>query len=354
MLALPLAWIAAAADADGGRLLEIQREIRHGQEKLASSRAAYERLQYRVAASEREISDLARLLRDSERKLREAQAEVDALQRRAASLSRESRAALAALGAELRALHRDGDLGELRYQLSLDDWRALARRNVYSDYFRAARRTRLARIRGELSELAAVRAVMTDKKAALARERRQRRRRLQMLAREQAERDQARAELRREIERTRGGIALLEKNAARLRGLVERLDEAPASRQTRFPALKGRLPWPAGGAVRKRGSIHRGVFVEVAAETPVRSIHDGRVVFSDWIRGYGLMVIVDHGAGYMSLYGNNGALYKGAGDAVRAGEQLATTTAAAARGNGGLYFEIRHRGKPLDPRRWCR
>lgn len=347
-----------AADDNTARLLEIQREIRQGQEKLSSSQAQLDRLHNRIAASERQISDLSRQLRTSARRLREAQAGVEKLEKRAAALSSQARGVLSLLGAELRALHRDGDLGELRYQLSFDDWSELERRNVYSDYFRGARKQRLGQIRGELSELASVHTALLDKRAALAKQENERRQRLDALTREKRERDQAGRALEAQIKQQRGGLAMLEQDAARLRGLLERLDKVPmsATAATQFPSLKGRLPWPVASraAVRKHGRIYRGVFLDATPDTPVRSIHQGRVVFSDWIRGYGLMVIVDHGRGYMSLYGNNKALYKSVGDAVTAGEQLAVMNDPVAQRNNGLYFEIRHRGKPLDPREWCR
>ncbi len=344
-----------AADDNTARLLEIQREIRQGQEKLSSSQAKLDRLQHRVAASERQISDLSRRLRTSARKLLKAQAEVDGMEKRAGELSSESRGVLSLLGAELRALHRDGDLGDLRYQLSFDDWSELERRNVYSDYFRKARKERLGRIRGELSELAGIHTALVGKRAALAKQRDDQRRHLQALTRRKDERDKAGRALETEIKRMRGGLAMLEQDAARLRSLLERLDEVPTA-ATQFPLLKGRLPWPVAdrAAVRKHGRIYRGVFLDATPDTPVRSIHEGQVVFSDWIRGYGLLVIIDHGKGYMSLYGNNKALYKTVGDTVAAGEQLAVMNDPVAQRNNGLYFEIRHRGKPLDPREWCR
>lgn len=354
--ALFVAGPVAAADDNTERLLEIQREIRQGQEKLSSSQAQLDRLHNRIAASERQISDLSKRLRASARRLREAQAGVERLEQRAAELSSQARGVLSLLGAELRALHRDGDLGDLRYQLSFDDWSELERRNVYSDYFRRARKQRLGQIRGELSELASVHTALLDKRAALAKQEDERRRRLDALTREKQERDNAGRALEAEIKQMRGGLAMLEQDAARLRGLMERLDRAPPAPATQFRTLKGRLPWPVAGraAVRKHGRIYRGVFLDATPDTPVRSIHQGRVVFSDWIRGYGLMVIVDHGRGYMSLYGNNKALYKTVGDAVTAGEQLAVMNDPVAQRNNGLYFEIRHRGKPLDPREWCR
>ena len=89
------------------------------------------------------------------------------------------------------------------------------------------------------------------------------------------------------------------------------------------------------------------------ADTKVKSIHDGRVVFSDWFRSYGMLLIIDHGDGYMSLYANNEALYKEVGDSVRTGERIAEVGNGGTSGDTGLYFEIRRFNEQLDPKLWC-
>ena len=96
------------------------------------------------------------------------------------------------------------------------------------------------------------------------------------------------------------------------------------------------------------------MLLDADAGVEVRSIYNGRVVFADWMRGFGLLVIVDHGGGYMSLYGHNESLYKEVGDTVRKGETIATVGDSGGRGRAGLYFEIRHNGVPDNPVAWCR
>lgn len=127
-----------------------------------------------------------------------------------------------------------------------------------------------------------------------------------------------------------------------------------------FARLKGRLGWPVRGAVQGRfgapraeGSTNwRGVFVRASQGTEVRAIARGTVVFSDWLRGFGNLVIVDHGGGYMSVYGNNDSILKNTGDTVRSGETIATVGSSGGRDESGLYFEIRYRGQPQDPAKW--
>ena len=98
----------------------------------------------------------------------------------------------------------------------------------------------------------------------------------------------------------------------------------------------------------------QGLNIPASEGTPVRAIHHGRVVFSDWLRGYGLLVIIDHGDGYLSLYGHNQSLLRETGAWVSSGDGIATVGNSGGREQPGLYFEIRHHGQPQDPARWCR
>lgn len=126
-----------------------------------------------------------------------------------------------------------------------------------------------------------------------------------------------------------------------------------------FASLKGRLAMPARGELARRfgtpgvegGPPTRGVFIR-AAEGEVRAVAAGRVVFADWLRGFGNLIIVDHGDGYLSVYGNNEALLKGIGDAVNAGDSIASVGNSGGASESGLYFELRHQGQALDPAKW--
>ena len=128
-----------------------------------------------------------------------------------------------------------------------------------------------------------------------------------------------------------------------------------------FAQARGKLPWPVDGRLLARFGTPRsdsrlkwdGVLIGAPAGTRVRAIHDGRVVFADWLRGAGLLLIVDHGGGYLSLYGHNQSLLKGAGERVRAGEAIATVGSSGGQDSPALYFAIRQQGQPSDPLRWC-
>ena len=130
-----------------------------------------------------------------------------------------------------------------------------------------------------------------------------------------------------------------------------------------FSAARGKLPWPVDGRLLARFGESRGgdarakwdgVMISASLGSQVRAVHGGRVVFADWLRGAGLLVILDHGNGYLSLYGHNQSLLKRAGDIVKAGDAISTVGNSGGQDSAGLYFAIRQQGRPSDPAQWCR
>ncbi|MDR2614393.1 MAG: peptidoglycan DD-metalloendopeptidase family protein, partial [Candidatus Accumulibacter sp.] len=126
-----------------------------------------------------------------------------------------------------------------------------------------------------------------------------------------------------------------------------------------FAALKGRLRLPVRGTVsnryggkRQEGSTWKGLFIRAAQGSEVKAIAGGRVVFSDWMRGFGNLLIVDHGDSYLSIYGYNDAVLTQVGDEVRGGDPIATAGNSGGNPESGLYFELRHQGQPVDPQKW--
>jgi septal ring factor EnvC (AmiA/AmiB activator) len=254
---------------------------------------------------------------------------------------------------------------------------ALARDRVYLDYVARARKHVLDRLVAEadrlrdLTEETAQRrqelAVIEDKAAA------QRAR----LETERANRKQVLAKLSSQIEGQRREVGALERDERRLTKLVQDLAKMLAARKpaprpapsTRAPEprtgapfeqLKGRLHAPVRGQVSERfgspradsGLSWRGLFIKAPAGREVKAVAAGRVVFADWLRGFGNLLIVDHGDGFMSLYGNNETLMSQVGEPVRGGDTVATVGSTGGNTASGLYFELRYQGKPFDPLGW--
>ncbi|QDF98230.1 peptidase M23 [Azoarcus sp. DD4] len=141
-----------------------------------------------------------------------------------------------------------------------------------------------------------------------------------------------------------------------------RQSAGPTPTGVRFAQLRGQLRFPVRGELIGRfgapraegGTTWKGVFIRAASGAEVRAVAAGEVVFSDWLRGYGNLLILDHGGDYLSVYGNNDALLKEVGDAVSGGDALASVGSSGGGPEAGLYFEIRHQGRPVDPLQWVR
>ena len=128
-----------------------------------------------------------------------------------------------------------------------------------------------------------------------------------------------------------------------------------------FKQLKGALEWPTRGrlttlygALKAVGLKWDGVIISAPEGQEVKSIHHGRVAFADWLRGFGLLLIIDHGDGYMTLYGHNQSLFKEIGEWVKPGETVALVGRSGGKGSAGVYFGIRYNGRPVNPQSWCR
>jgi septal ring factor EnvC (AmiA/AmiB activator) len=170
---------------------------------------------------------------------------------------------------------------------------------------------------------------------------------------------------RREMRVLRADEMRLSRLVEELGRMVTRIEIAPepsSARREPFSRQRGKLRLPVRGELTGRfgaprgaaGMEAKGVFIRAAEGQPVRAIAPGQVVFADWIRGFGNLLIVDHGEAYLSIYANNESLLKQVGDAVGAGEPIATTGSSGGNEETGLYFELRHLGLPFDPLRWVR
>jgi septal ring factor EnvC (AmiA/AmiB activator) len=166
-----------------------------------------------------------------------------------------------------------------------------------------------------------------------------------------------------DIRKNRREIQVLKADEARLARLVEALARAAAGAAAEpFSALRGKLRLPVRGELSGRfgaprgaaGMVAKGVFIRAPEGQPVRAIARGQVVYADWMRGFGNLLIVDHGESYLSIYANNETLLKEPGDPVAPGEPIATTGSSGGNEETGLYFEMRHLGRAFDPLSWVK
>lgn len=384
LLGLLVAFACAADDATtSGQASERARDAqaRDAEQKLAALRAQIAELAAAQDALLGERDSAARALREADRKVAEAdaalrateadlsaqQARLDELAAREAELAAglaQQREALAAL---LRALHAQGRHAPLKLLLAQDRIEALGRHLAYLGYFRRDRAGRIERLLADLDALDQARADVRAQQAVLEAARAAQQADIATLAAERGQRRQLLAELEGRFRDTRSRLTALGRDETALIALLERLRDLFADIPLQidatapFASRAGNLPWPLPGKLRTGfgrplpdGRPSSGWLLEAQPGQEVRAVAHGRVAFADWLKGFGLIAIVDHGDGYMSLYANNDALLRAAGDWVGAGETIAIAGTSGGSAGPSLYFELRRNGRPVDPVRWLR
>ena len=279
----------------------------------------------------------------------------------------------AAIERMLLARYAGGPPDELRVALSGEDPSAIARNLQYAAYVSRAAAAMLASYRTGIAELARLVAQAEQKRARLRSVEQSSRADRERILAERRQRQKVFERAAVEIRTSRREIKVLRADEARLARLVENLARVIAGRveavpqpgqalSASFSSLRGRLRLPVAGELTGRfgaprgaaGTEAKGVFIRAPEGRPVRAIAPGQVVYSDWMRGFGNLLIVDHGEAYLSIYANNESVLKQVGDLVATGETIATTGASGGNEETGLYFELRHLGKAFDPLRWVR
>jgi len=264
------------------------------------------------------------------------------------------------LAARLRQLHEQGDPPPAVALLTtrVDPWALLLDRR-YQEAVAAASGERLDRLTTQAGQLEAMRQEFAARQLRLDEERHALTRARAELAEKVAEQTALLAESQRQDQTLAARIAALEGDRQRLTAMVDQLATrpTPAARHGEIATAQGHLPWPVRGDVtaffgtvaKGGGPPATGIRIQPAARGEVRAVWDGEVLFADWFEGYGLLLIVDHGSGYYSLYGHTSGLRVAAGDPIHQGDAIADTADPDAE---PLYFEIRQDGQPLDPLRW--
>jgi septal ring factor EnvC (AmiA/AmiB activator) len=272
----------------------------------------------------------------------------------------------AVLAQQLRVAYMSGREEWLRLLLSQQDPLQAGRQLVYYGYLTRQRSTLIDGVRSALAELAKSVAAVAAEQSRLGTLEAEQRARAAELEKARAERATALARLDERLSGRRGELAQMQEQAQDLQGLVEELRRALAElnlgSDESFADRQGQLAWPADGRERHRYGERRadgglrwdGTLLAAPAGSDVRAVHYGRVVFADWLNGMGLLMVLDHGDGYMTLYGHNQDLVRDVGEWVGPGELIGHVGDTGGQAEPGLYFEIRKNGDPVNPRRWMR
>lgn len=394
--------------ADARKQIEAARKDVAGLQKLLKQiEQEKSAVQKSLQTTESEMGELEQQVDSLQQQIDRSEAELERLNEEKTTLEGARIEQQRLIGIQARAAYQSGRQEYLKLLLNQQNPEKFSRTLTYYDYLSKARFEQLesfnetliqlakveAGIEAQQAELAEQRDGLQQRRTQLAEVRKERQLALAKLDRDYSTRDQKlkarkqeQAQFERVLKTIEQTLARQAREAEEARLRAQALAREEQSRQQRagqaspaasgplvsssgsnfggpFASAKGKLPWPVDGRLVARYGTPRGgddrtkwdgVLIGAAAGTQVRAVHGGRVVFADWLRGAGLLVILDHGNGYLSLYGHNQSLLRDAGEIVKAGDPIATVGTSGGQEAAALYFAIRQQGRPSDPAQWCR
>lgn len=257
---------------------------------------------------------------------------------------------------------------KVKLLFSQQDPETLQRNLVYYQYFSNARVDLINAVQGNIDKIIETENLIQQARLDLEKNQQTLNEQKKQLDQDLGKRKTIISSLDKQLKKQGGNLSRLEDEARQLQNLIKSIEklfvDAPESSisRTSFAKLKGKLAWPLKGKLRRlfgrtkpQSDLRwQGVRIEAASGSHVMAVSHGRVAFADWLRGLGNLIIIDHGNSYLSLYGHNESLFKTAGDWVEAGEVISSVGSSGGEQKAGLYFEIRKKGKPQNPTRWCK
>ncbi len=386
ILLISLCAATALAASDNGKqqeLKDLRGRIQSLQEELEQANEDRSEVADALKKSERRISDMNRGLRDLESRQRHLSRDLKQLNEDTRTTQNEIAEQQKRLAELIRERYIQGGGDAMKLLLNGQNPGEVARNLEYYGYIGRARAELIRQHRDSLSRLRALQDKTRLQNDNLSQVRHERVAQKKTLEAEKGARQQVLYKLSEQIRQQRKEIDTLVRDEKRLTRLIEKLAKLAAAPKTALPAkpgqkvdkvadaslagldfdrLRGKLALPVTGEILHKfgqtreggGPAWKGVFIRARQGQEVRAVGSGRVAFADWLRGFGNLLIVDHGDGYLSLYSNNESLYKQPGEPVRAGDVVAAVGATGGQDEPGLYFELRHQGKPFDPLAWVR
>ena len=352
------------------RIAAMQYELEKTSESKSEAADELRDSERAISNSNRKLAELAAQQRAADKKLNELQKQE---QRLTGSMAEQQ----VSLGKLLYQQYLGGKHEYLKLLLNNQNPNQVARDLRYYQYIAHNRANWLTALHEDLAALNALSMATRQQRAELASLRTEQSAQKRILEKEQRARHQVLGNISQQLRQQRREIKRLQHNENRLAQLVDKLakmlaqpksgtlfrnDNLPDNRfdGSPFDQLKGKLVLPVKGEVTNQfGSprpdstvLWKGLFLRTPAGQSVKAIAAGQVVFADWLRGFGNLLIVDHGKGYMSLYANNETLFRQVGDMLRGGDTIAAVGNSGGNQDSGLYFELRHESKPLDPIKW--
>jgi murein hydrolase activator len=367
ILALLLASSTLAGEQeDRIKLKTISQDIAKLQQSIKGSSKQQDSLNKALRKAELASADINLKINSLETTLKSLNTELTQLHHEQTTLEASRKSQQAMISKQVAAAYHLGSEEPIKLLLNQENPDKISRTLKYYDYFLRARGEKLSRYRETLTSLNNVETSISDRQLALSTTRDALKQEHQNLTERQQVRRDVLAQLNKQLSRSKQTLNKLNTERSRLESVLKSLQESiaklslPETEQP-FVGQKGRLSWPVSGRLSKYFGAHRnasitwnGWLLNAAEGSPVNTIHHGRVIFSNYLRGHGLLMIIDHGDGYMSLYAHNQVLLKETGEWVLTGETIAKVGNSGGREKHALYFEIRHNGKPTNPKHWLK
>ncbi len=359
--------VYAQTDAEYQRQLDkLKTAISKITNDLDSVKSTRSELEKELQKSETRISELNQKVQHIQEALIDEKKQLAALQSERAALEEKRKTQQDQAGQYINAAYQLGQQSELKLLLNQEDPAKVSRLLTYYDFFIQAHSDKIQTYLNTLQRLAELEPAIVASTQKLQNDRQQLLQQQEKLRSSQAQRKTTLAKLNSDITAKQNSLQTLQRDRKRLQQLLDEMSQmlgnlAPIGDSTPFSKRQGKMPWPTQGHIkstfgsRRNGGLNwDGVFIESKEGTPVKAIHTGHVVFSDYLRGQGMLIIIDHGNGYMSLYAHNQTLLKDTGEWIQAGETIAKVGNSGGLSTPGLYFEIRRKGNPVNPAKWCR
>jgi septal ring factor EnvC (AmiA/AmiB activator) len=343
-------------------LKDIQQQIQQRQEKIEQQLERAKQLQLQLKKAEVKIANSAKALNHTQIGLENTRAEQIQLSKQQTKLQQQRKQQQSLLAKQINSAFMAGQHDYAKMLLNQQDAGKFERTITYYQYLNKARLQQIEKVQLLVKQLQQVNEQLLNKQQQLQKLEQQQLQQKSELAAQQKERQGTLQLIEKNIDTEAARIEQLQINEQSLLKALELAQKQVSQQSVTLLGLagyKGKLIKPTQGKVRnlfgtkRQGQVHwKGILISGNEGSSVRAIHNGKVLYSDWLRGFGLVAVVDHGEGYMSLYGHNQALVKQAGDSVDAGETIALVGQSGGQSSPNLYFEIRHKGVPIDPRDW--
>lgn len=344
----------------------LETEIQKFKNMLERTHGERSDLESSLEVNEKDINQILNRINSIQTDLKSGEDKLSSLSKEEKAFERQKSAQQEQIALQIRAAYELGQQPYLKVLLNQEDPQKVERMLSYFSHITEARRTEIAAYESTIVQLANLGELIEQQNLSLLDQRVQLQTEQRGLFRARKDKERVLVLLNQEIKSTGNELEQRMADRQQLDELLNRITTGivnlASQTDTRpFAQMQGDLLLPVVGRVtqdfgsrRADGKLRwNGLMIEASEGDPVHAVHYGRVVFSDWLRGFGLLMIVSHGDGYMSLYGHNQVLYRETGDWVAAGETVASVGNTGGQTGFGLYFEIRAAGKPFDPQLWC-